>query len=341
MVKLFRQLQNYLDADGMYWLAACAAYPELNWSLTLTFGMALKSADNQPLLNEDRLLSISRLPWLRYGYMPDWLRIELLALLTHDQETEIRLSLKKILLSAVDNPGTSLLEIAKSKTDTSPRLKGLLRSMLQQAEPGTPPRDYVFMSFLSGRQPDQLTPLVPRVLRRFLYRRGYSVLGLRPWFISALMFGIVGLLSAGLWLFPPQQPEQPLIPKFALMENMSDLNAVFNNGVPGALNQQERYEYTSLTGPGTRKKVADLSSTSNLNLSNIQAVQQSSPDTKLAAAFALSELSFADFLQHFSTNEELKAALGSDTSGLKQFTDQMFGDDLDRIQEIIDNTTKS
>jgi len=338
LIRLFDQLQEYLGADGMYWLASCATYPELNWALTLTFGMMLKSKDNETLLNEERLLSISRLPWLRHGYMPNWLRIELLSTLTHEQEIEIRSVLNDILLSAVDYPGTAPLEIVKSGGGVSPRLKGLLRSILQQAEPGTPSRDYVFLSFLSGRQPDQLTPLVPRVLRRFLYRRGYSVLGLRPWFISALTLCLAGCLSTGLWLFPPQQPERPLVPKFMPMENVGDINSVFSNGVSGALNQQERYEYTSLVGPGTGKKSGNTES--NIDISNIQPVQQASPDTKLAAAFALSELSFEVFLNNFSTNEELKSALGTDTTGLKKLMDRVFGDDLQAIQEAIDNSMK-
>jgi len=69
---LLKQLQNFLGQEGYYWFSACAVYPELRWPLTLYLGDKLK------LLTPERLTQLARLPWFRYGYMPNWLREQLI-----------------------------------------------------------------------------------------------------------------------------------------------------------------------------------------------------------------------------------------------------------------------
>ncbi|MGH1366683.1 MAG: DUF1566 domain-containing protein [Calditrichia bacterium] len=337
LLRLLEQLHTYLDKDGLYWLAACAAYPELNWALTLSFGMLLRAEDGHRLLSEDRLLSISRLPWFRHGYMPDWLRIELLAMLEHSQEKRIRLALKDMLLSAVANPGSSPIEIARSSSSDSSRIRGLLRSMLQKAEPGTPPRDYVFLSFLSGSQPDQLTPLVPRLLRKLFYTRGYSALGLRPSVIALGTFLIAGVGTLVLMLFPPEHPELPLVPRFDTIEQMKDIDRAFNDQNTNQMNQQERSEYVALSGPGAMQ--VEQQPTANLKIDDISPVTKYPPEMKLAVSFGLSEQSLVAILQNYFDHQPLPAVLQNNPDEAQMAKDMFFGEDKVTLQEAINKNS--
>jgi hypothetical protein len=70
-------LTRWLGSDLMRLLRALAVFPRLEPALTLALGRALKGADGSPLLNDDTLLRLIRLPWLRAGRMPGPLRGEL------------------------------------------------------------------------------------------------------------------------------------------------------------------------------------------------------------------------------------------------------------------------
>lgn len=108
LTELLKQVRNFLREKAYYWFSACAIYPELRWQLTLYLGKQLD------LLTEERLGKLARLPWLRYGYMPDWLRERLVKDLSLEQEKSIHLSLQDLLLTAQDKPKSDFeLKIAK------------------------------------------------------------------------------------------------------------------------------------------------------------------------------------------------------------------------------------
>ncbi|MEN8221339.1 MAG: hypothetical protein ABFS56_34330 [Pseudomonadota bacterium] len=92
VTELLKQVRDFLGDEGYYWLSACAVYPELRWQLTLYLGYQLKS------LTEERLAKLARLPWFRYGYMPNWLRKQLIKDLSLPQEREIRTVLYNLFL---------------------------------------------------------------------------------------------------------------------------------------------------------------------------------------------------------------------------------------------------
>lgn len=73
-------LRHYLGQDGFLWLSACSVYPELNWQLTLALGGELRQKKRLPQ-DPDEFASLlermTRLPWLRQGMLPDWLRRQL------------------------------------------------------------------------------------------------------------------------------------------------------------------------------------------------------------------------------------------------------------------------
>src|SRR5262249_17384677 len=76
--KLIGGLRGYLGPQGFSWLCAIAVYPQISWPLSLYLAKNGDGAEN----NEQRLALVpvlARLPWLRYGFMPDWLRRTLIA----------------------------------------------------------------------------------------------------------------------------------------------------------------------------------------------------------------------------------------------------------------------
>lgn len=88
--RLIAELRATFGRRGFAWLAGMAAYPELRWPLTLRLGAGLQDDDARPLLRLDRLMALSRLPWLRHGRMPDWLRQRLLSELDPADHTAIQ-----------------------------------------------------------------------------------------------------------------------------------------------------------------------------------------------------------------------------------------------------------
>jgi hypothetical protein len=73
--ELIWELRNWLGPEGFVWLGACAIYPDIRPTHTAYFGTYLLDADKQPLATDARLARLACLPWFRYGFMPDWLRL--------------------------------------------------------------------------------------------------------------------------------------------------------------------------------------------------------------------------------------------------------------------------
>jgi oligopeptide transport system substrate-binding protein len=173
LTQLRDRLRAFLGQSGYDWLIACAFYPALQWELTLFWGRALGIKD----AFEETLWKLVRLPWFRYGSMPDWLRVELIAELPPAKEQNIRRLLEKLLISALSNPDIPVsLEIA-TETEESDGKGGLRRSLksgwdnliagkLLRRFLNTLPEesrlnDLVFLSVMSG---GKLTVDVPRRL---------------------------------------------------------------------------------------------------------------------------------------------------------------------------------
>ncbi|MBO3457466.1 MAG: formylglycine-generating enzyme family protein [Aetokthonos hydrillicola CCALA 1050] len=150
---MLNSLQEYLGEDGFYWLSACAVFPELHWNITIYLGNALKTEDSQSLLEVCSLTNLARLPWFRYGYIPDWLRSRLIATLTYEQKHTIRTALQDLLITAVQGSvGRQQLEVAQKHHSFLPKLANSILSLLsRRATEGSPLRDYLFLSFMTGQ----------------------------------------------------------------------------------------------------------------------------------------------------------------------------------------------
>ncbi|MFM7558793.1 GUN4 domain-containing protein, partial [Cylindrospermopsis raciborskii] len=146
-------LEEYLGKNNFYWLGACAIFPELHWNITVYLGNTLKTEEGHSLLEVGSLTKLARLPWLRCGYMPDWLRSILIAKLTNEQKHTIRTVFKDLLITAVQgSEGRLQLEIAKKhhsflyKLLANPMMFYLLSRRVSE---GSQLKDYLFVSFMT------------------------------------------------------------------------------------------------------------------------------------------------------------------------------------------------
>ena len=152
---LLTQVRAFLGDDGYYWFSACAVYPKLQWSITVYLGHQLQ------LLTEERLAKLARLPWFRYGYMPNWLRQRLVEELPFSQENQIRTVLQALLNDASDNSSETGLEIATSRKFSA--LKRWLPSWFKKSP--TERRDYVFLSFMENRLAVKISKTVKMLIQ--------------------------------------------------------------------------------------------------------------------------------------------------------------------------------
>jgi hypothetical protein len=171
-------LRQYLGIDGFYWLSACAIYPALNWNLTLYLGATLRGEDGGQLLEMRRLADLIHLPWFRYGYIPDWLRIRLLIDLVPEQDHAIRSTLEALLITAIRGETDEFqLEIARDHQWTIAMLvKPLLHILAKNASVDSPLHDYVFLTFMAGRWQKQLALRAPDTLHALFINRRQQIL---------------------------------------------------------------------------------------------------------------------------------------------------------------------
>ncbi|HAJ46411.1 MAG TPA: hypothetical protein DCL54_07515 [Alphaproteobacteria bacterium] len=99
--EVIRELRNYLDGPTFDWLCALAVYPAVQWDLTLYLGVSLAAEPGgdparAPLYREDRVAALTRLPWLREGTMPNWLRVALIAEMEPEFAARVQTHLNKL-----------------------------------------------------------------------------------------------------------------------------------------------------------------------------------------------------------------------------------------------------
>jgi hypothetical protein len=98
--RLKHELRRYLRDDGYKLLTAGAVYPEVLWDLTFYLAHHLVEQENR----EATIALLVRLPWFRYGKMPDWLRQELLDGLSAQEQKVLRELIEQMMISYLENP---------------------------------------------------------------------------------------------------------------------------------------------------------------------------------------------------------------------------------------------
>lgn len=210
------QLRAYLGPDGFRWLCGLAVYPEMDWFFTLYIGLGLRTAEGLPLLGEEPLLALARLPWLRRGYMPDWLRLRLVSELGDEDGRAVRALLENLLRVRLDSPGSRFqLDVALAPaTPSGRRWRRFFTDLLRTEPSNSPLQDYVFVEFLLGRRPKKLQVRAPGGWRRWVYNRGFRSLGIKPVAVmaGALLVAFAATLGAGpliKWIHAAQTPAIP------------------------------------------------------------------------------------------------------------------------------------
>ncbi len=162
--KLLRQVTEFLGPIGFRWLCACAIYPEISWGLTLR--LAGDAADYSSLP------SLSRLPWFRHGFMPDWLRRLLVRRLVPEAGDHLRANLERLLEDLARTSRISANSAVRSALDIG-RWIGSVKTVhvLRAAPDGSPLRDQVFLGFMARANVDPLSLKVPGPVGRLFRGR--------------------------------------------------------------------------------------------------------------------------------------------------------------------------
>lgn len=194
---LITDLRTWLGPRGFYWLAACAAYPELRFAITLYLGLKLtidRGPILEPLYDERLLAQLTLLPWFRIGRMPPWLRRALFAALPEPARKRIRAAVDEMLNSSPLS-GEGLLPRDAHLAIWRPDSRGL----------DVPP-DAV-MADLMFRDMSEVTP----VLRGGAFSRVFRDAILQARRARALVLGITFVWCLAAWLLwptlgPPPRP---------------------------------------------------------------------------------------------------------------------------------------
>ena len=145
-------LKRYLGEDGFLWLSACAIFPEVRWPITLYLGNTLENGAGQKLLNRIPFIELVALPWFRWGYMPDWLRLKLIQGLSPDSDQQIRNTFRKLLTDVfLNDEGQLKLHIAEQKSPDFLKqfTEFLLQTFGKQEIDRNPFQDQIFVEFMN------------------------------------------------------------------------------------------------------------------------------------------------------------------------------------------------
>jgi hypothetical protein len=179
---LGRTLSNGPASPGHGFLVLCgvAAFPTIAPGLTLQIARLLSRGsvhEDTPI--DSRLLApLARLPWLRDGRIPDWLRIALLNCLDEADFSKIRALQLAVLTEAQPVSGTldaaGLERIAAAFEVAVGKLSRELDEAAERVAPSAPGEDIerVFLAVLHGERLDPvrdvITPEAPEAIRERL-----------------------------------------------------------------------------------------------------------------------------------------------------------------------------
>jgi len=195
LAKLIVQLRAYLGREGFILLAGCAGYPQLKWEITLF--LAEEFLDKKE--RNETLKAIVSLPWFRYGWMPEWLRIRLLAELPLDSRARIRDCIEQLIYGFLSSTRSAFsLDVARSRLDFWTRI-GLRVLFMVRAIPQEL-NDYVTLSLFQSGNLGALVRSPRGIYRRLRPGPRAKSLGEYPRLrLSVIFLGIWTMAVAPLW----------------------------------------------------------------------------------------------------------------------------------------------
>lgn len=226
---LIDDLSDWLSEEAMDWLRAVALFPRIEPQLTILLGEHMRDASGAPLLTDERFLALARLPWLRSGRMPDWLRRPLVNGLSESRLAEARGVIAAFMrpMEKTEEDGKGArprgqvvsLKIAASE---DVRLQKQIARWLE-ASPEAMLHDQILLDTMRGKKPDELGVEAPVALVRQAQRLFRSA-ETRAVVIAALASMLaLYLVPPGQWIeaealpeaeeeSPPDATEQPAPP---------------------------------------------------------------------------------------------------------------------------------
>jgi hypothetical protein len=188
---LLGDLKGALGERAFLYLCALAVFPTMHPKLTLAVGRALADEQGQPLLNEQSLAQLCRVPWLRRGRMPDWLRLALVRdLEMRPEEAERVRATWAHLLEPQEEGARNKLPI-KVVRQAAPGLAALVAGLLRRRGPY---REAILVMFLNRMELPALAVELPERLASLLREDARS----RP---DWVLLGCGAVLGALLGLF--------------------------------------------------------------------------------------------------------------------------------------------
>jgi outer membrane protein OmpA-like peptidoglycan-associated protein len=193
--ELVADLDAWLDSGAIYWLRALALFPYVDPALTVHLGTALRDGA-APLMDEQRFLRLARLPWMRAGRMPDWLRRELVRGLTPAQLGEAVAAIQAYLLP-VETPAQGMtIDLARGSD------KALRKRLLEwlKLSPQSVLSERILIDALSGLPPERLGVEAPSALVRRV-RALWQSQALR-----AALAAVSAMIAITVWQWPMMDP---------------------------------------------------------------------------------------------------------------------------------------
>ena len=214
--ELLYQLRAYLASVRFQWLCACAIFPAVSPAVSLALGREVTADPRELALG---MAAIGALPWFRHGFIPAWLRLELMRQLTPEHETRFRGIIEERLATAIEGPGSPLLTMAQRQRRVAAwlhRRRG-------------PARDVVLVDFIHRAPVARLAQRLPEALRRRLFREGLPAYGVHPTIVVLFLSGLfLSFASAPpVWekIVPTPEAASPLAKVFSARLDGDSLTA--------------------------------------------------------------------------------------------------------------------
>jgi hypothetical protein len=198
VAELLAVLQETLGPAAFLHLCAVAVFPTIHPRLTEQIGQALTNADGVVVLSEEGYAALSRLPWMRRGRIPDWLRRALLLTLKPGDAERVRAVWTRALEPMpVDEASALDLDVVKPRPADKAVLR-LLTSMIRNGQAPPEMSEALLLAFLEGRPLPELGVAAPR---RLLDEGGLHLP--RPEIVDFGILLLAAALGAGLYVLAP------------------------------------------------------------------------------------------------------------------------------------------
>ena len=165
---LISELRVVLGRDGFLYLAALAVFPAIHVKLTLALGRVLNDLGGYSTLTEETLSLLCRVPWLRRGRLPNWLRLALVRDLRNrsDEAETVRIAWATLLEPSPEGEPTALpIDVVRQ---VEPGLPQLVGGLLKRSGPY---REAILIAFLNHEELPELAVELPQRMTQMLRRR--------------------------------------------------------------------------------------------------------------------------------------------------------------------------